>query len=263
MSENPLETLLRFATSEPGRRPEFYRALLDADVLVMTVRDHDHGHATVLPAGSLLPVRLWRRPDGVDVLPFFSSVNALFEAVPQGTTCVAMPARDLFAMAKGYTFHLNPDCDYGCTLTPEDAAALLAAGTLRPPLAIDLATQCSLAIRQPKNPPQVVIAALIVLYARLPEVRAAYLVEVQGLEPEGAWSWLIVLDLEGDETRAINDTATVVCDAYSGPMTIDAIRMDPADSGWSQHLRETTKPFYERAWGARCMPSEPQAAGPS
>ena len=79
-TKNELETLLEKAATEPAHRPAFFSALLEATVWVPG-RAAD-GEQIV--EDSALDLQHWEKDDGTSVIPFFTSLEALQQAVAIG-----------------------------------------------------------------------------------------------------------------------------------------------------------------------------------
>ena len=116
-----LEQLLMQAVSDPAQRPAFYRALMEATVLVLTDNQAPEGDV-VLEAGSPLSLQVWEKQDGTNVLPFFSSLSALQRAVEREQPFMALPVRVLFEMTEGAELFLNPKNEYGKEFTPHEVS---------------------------------------------------------------------------------------------------------------------------------------------
>ncbi|STW05401.1 protein SseB [Klebsiella grimontii] len=56
---------------------------------------------------SVLDLLHWEKDDGTSVIPFFTSLEALQQAVEDEQSFVVMPVRTLFAMTLGETLYLN------------------------------------------------------------------------------------------------------------------------------------------------------------
>ena len=84
MTAIPLVQALERAAQEPAQRPAFYRALMKADVFVIGHTDQPdlnaHGHHTI-PAGANVSLVNWEKADGTPVIPFFSHLEALQQAI--------------------------------------------------------------------------------------------------------------------------------------------------------------------------------------
>lgn len=124
VTENDLESLWRRAAVHPELREPFYRQLLESNILVQVQTEHGGG---VVPAGVEIGVETWVRQDGAPVIPFFSSTEAFFQAVPSGGKCVVMRTYELFeSQATGMAFYLNPGSGSGVEFPPAMVASLLA-----------------------------------------------------------------------------------------------------------------------------------------
>ena len=120
-TKNELETLLEKAATEPAHRPAFFSALLEATVWVPG-RAAD-GEQIV--EDSALDLQHWEKDDGTSVIPFFTSLEALQQAVADEQAFVMMPARTLMAMTLGESLFLNPKLPSGKEFTPREISHLL------------------------------------------------------------------------------------------------------------------------------------------
>ena len=93
-TKNELETLLEQAATEPAHRPAFFRTLLESTVWVPGTAAE--GEAVV--EDSALDLQHWEKEDGTTVIPFFTSLEALQQAVEDEQAFVVMPVRTLFEM---------------------------------------------------------------------------------------------------------------------------------------------------------------------
>ncbi len=76
-TKNELETLLEKAATEPAHRPAFFSALLEATVWVPgSAADGEQ-----IVEDSALDLQHWEKEDGSSVIPFFTSLEALQQAV--------------------------------------------------------------------------------------------------------------------------------------------------------------------------------------
>ncbi len=77
--DDRLDRLLRFAATQPGRRPEFIECLLDSRIWVIGEDEPGSGH---------LNLRELRGFDGDVLIPFFSSTEAAERLDPDLTGLV-------------------------------------------------------------------------------------------------------------------------------------------------------------------------------
>lgn len=75
---------------------------------------------------SALDLQHWEKEDGTTVIPFFTSLEALQQAVEDEQAFVVMPARTLFEMTLGETLFLNAKLPTGKEFMPREISLLLA-----------------------------------------------------------------------------------------------------------------------------------------
>ena len=242
-AETRLEYLLRVATEEPGRRPEFYRALLESDVLALVELSHVQGRGTI-PAGSHINLVNWLRDDGVYVLPFFSSADRVQEAEPicMGNA-VVMTGRELFEATRGQPLHLNPRCQYGREFMPYEVEQLLSAGVIANVTTEVLKSERPIQVKPIDDPPRAMVEALKVLYRRTPDVKTAYAVHASDLDTPETWTLLIAIESSRADELVMRNTAAVVRDTYRE--AVDLVFICSDDGGLGQHIAEAVRPFYE------------------
>lgn len=239
--DNKIDALLRAAVNEPGCRPAFYRALLDAEVYVLVDEGCARGKK-VVPAGSLIQIVQWC-VDGDYVTPFFSSVEAVREGAPYNLRCVIMPVRDLFESQPGARLHLNPNCQFTCRFEPHEVASLLASGSVNIPESRVTEESRAVVWERESNPPQAMLASLRVLYQGLPPVQAAYLVRMHDVKA-GQSSLVIGLRICGDQEAVLNGTASVVADTSSAP--VDLLVFPKHEEDLEHGISTVVEPFYQR-----------------
>lgn len=124
--DNQLESALELAVADPAHRPAFFATLLESTVYVLgRTEDGSPGDRTV-QTGEQLRIQNWLRDDGVPVIPFFSSLHALRQAIDSESGYLALPARSLFEISLGGALVLNPGLDYEKEFQPDEVEALLA-----------------------------------------------------------------------------------------------------------------------------------------
>jgi len=125
--DNKLESALDLAVADPAQRPAFFATLLESTVYVLgRTEDGSPGDRTV-QTGEQLRIQPWLRDDGAPVIPFFSSLSALRQAVDVESGYLALPARSLFEITLGDALVLNPGLDRGKEFPPDEVRALLEA----------------------------------------------------------------------------------------------------------------------------------------
>jgi hypothetical protein len=74
---------------------------------------------------SALDLLHWEKDDGTSVIPFFTSLEALQQAVEDEQAFVVMPVRTLFEMTLGETLFLNAKLPTGKEFTPREISHLI------------------------------------------------------------------------------------------------------------------------------------------
>ena len=241
-----LEELLREATLEIGLRPEFYRGLLDAEVLV-PVETSISGPTRTLPAGSTLAVKTLVRHDGVGVIPFYTSPRSVYDANPLGEKCVLMYVRDLFESRPDMHFHVNPFSQFGREFLPREVASLLTTGQIDESENMEVVADENVILSSPANPPVELLRALSLLYSRShPQVRAAFVAESTHADEKLPSTLLIALDVEEEEEKVLRDSSDVVRECESRDPIVDLAVISGSDSPIARYFFSKAKPFYER-----------------
>ena len=247
MSSERLDMLMERALADKTAEPAFFRALLDATVYAHAPRTGHNGRLRLIQ----FPL-----PDnGRMVLPFFSDEAQARAAAGSTATIVMLTGRQLFELTRGATLMLNPNST-SCTLYPEEIAALLDQDEV---VIVDQVEVCEpkpMEFREPDPLPTWLTDPLITLYARLPNVQVAYLVEVRtpdASDPEHV-ALLIVLGVPSAETeRTARATITAIqplCRTREVAVDLTAFIPD-APPAWIRDAVLT--PFYVRSLGERVV----------
>lgn len=122
--ENELERCLMEAPSNISAQKDFYQKLLWNQLYVLTV-DQTGSEETSQASEEYATVRLVTFEGGQ--IPVFTSVNRIFDkrVIKEEVPYLAIKGQDLFEVAKGATFVLNPYSDSGKELVPQEIENLL------------------------------------------------------------------------------------------------------------------------------------------
>ena len=247
--ENALERLLRIATSEPGRRPEFYRRLLDSDVYVITTKRRPGQN--IVPANSDLAIVQFEFTDGTWVVPFFSSLAMARHGAPGEEAAVIMRARELFEAFPQRILVLNLNCPFGRQFYPDEVERLLATGSLDE-TENEILDKAKLVVFETVTaPPAESISALITLFSRTPGITAAYLVRCLDPGHVKRATLVIALVAQGNMDAVMRESAGVIRDTYRGTDVVDMIVMPDRDEQIWTNIRAIGTRFYDRSWGER------------
>ncbi|WP_432224181.1 enhanced serine sensitivity protein SseB [Enterobacter wuhouensis] len=243
-TKNELETLLEQAATEPAHRPAFFRTLLESTVWVPGTAAE--GEQVV--EDSALDLLHWEKDDGTSVIPFFTSLEALQEAVEDEQAFVVMPVRTLFEMTLGQTLFLNAKLPTGKEFTPREISHLM--GEEGNPLSTQEVLEGgeTLLLSEVAEPPAQMIDSLTTLFKTIKPVKRAFLCSIKERADEQP-VLLIGIEADGDIEEIIHAAGSVATDTLPGDEPIDICQVKKGEKGISHFITEHITPFYERRWG--------------
>lgn len=246
-TKNELEILLEKAATEPAHRPAFFRTLLESTVWVPG--SAAEGEAIV--EDSALDLQHWEKEDGTTVIPFFTSLEALQQAVEDEQAFVVMPARTLFEMTLGETLFLNAKLPTGKEFMPREISLLLAEEGS--PLSTQEVLEGgeSLILSEVAEPPSQMIDSLTTLFKTIKLVKRAFLCAIKE-HADAQPNLLIGIEADGEDgeiEEIIHAAGNVAADTLPGDEPIDICQVRKGEQGISHFITEHIAPFYERRWG--------------
>jgi len=244
--ETPLETALRLAADDPGCRPDFYKMLLEAKVFIIQHTEHPREGKRRAEAGESIAIRHWMRDDETPIIPFFSSLDALQRAITEEVTYMELPARALFEMTQGAALVLNPSLEYGKEFFPDEIEALLSDGVNRVAEQRTTKKSTEVLLGQPAEYPEKMVNALVSLFSRQDNVKAAYLVLMHDPSHDDKPHLVVGVDADKDIESIIHEAGTVAADTSPQGEPVDLYRIESDDDGLSQHFIHEVTPFYIR-----------------
>lgn len=244
-TKNELETLLEQAATEPAYRPAFFRTLLDSTVWVPG--NAAEGEAVV--EESALDIQHWEKDDGTSVIPFFTSLTALQQAIDDEQAFVVMPARTLFEMTLGETLFLNAKLPTGKEFTPREISHLV--GEEGSPLSQQevLEGGTALLLSEVAEPPAQMVDSLTTLFKSIKTVKRAFICSIKE-QADAQANLLIGIEAEGDIEEIIHAAGSVATDTLPGDEPIDICQVAEGEKGISHFMLAHITPFYERRWGS-------------
>ena len=264
-TKNELEDLLEKAATEPAHRPAFFRTLLESTVWVPGTAAHRPAffrtllESTVWVPGtaaqgeavvedSALDLQHWEKEDGTSVIPFFTSLEALQQAVEDEQAFVVMPVRTLFEMTLGETLFLNAKLPTGKEFMPREISLLI--GEEGNPLSSQEVLEGgeSLILSEVAEPPAQMIDSLTTLFKTIKPVKRAFICSIKENE-EAQPNLLIGIEADGDIEEIIQVAGSVATDTLPGDEPIDICQVKKGEKGISHFITEHIAPFYERRWG--------------
>ncbi|WP_312982929.1 enhanced serine sensitivity protein SseB [Atlantibacter sp.] len=245
-TKNELEALLEKAATEPAHRPAFFRTLLDSTVWVPGTSASDDA----VDADSALDLQHWEKDDGTSVIPFFSSLEALQQAMGEEEQAfVVMPVRTLFDMTLGETLFLNAKLPTGKAFTPREISHLV--GEEGNPLSTQEVIEGgqTLLLSEVAEPPAQMVDSLTTLFKTLKTVKRAWLCSIKE-RADAEPNLLIGIEAIGDIDAIIQATGSVATDTLPGDEPIDICLVTEGEKGVSHFIMAHVTPFYERRWGS-------------
>ena len=157
-----------------------------------------------------------------------------------------MKGQDLFNLAKGATFILNPYSDFGKELLPGEIESLMN-GTILTSNHKQLIVQQDMQVQvgQPAVYPTEIVEALNSIFANRPGVRAAYLGWIFNPGSGESAHLIFALDLDGDDQSVINEAGNTAYHLSKPTDMIDFIQISDK-GGVSDYFTQQTAPFYMR-----------------
>jgi hypothetical protein len=236
ISENKLEEALVAAVKDPATAPNFYRLLLESDLLVLgTVEGQStDGGAFSLEPGGRLALVTGEKNDGQKFLPVFSSLARMQAYVKAEAKYLAVNGRALFETTRGAPLVLNPGSDYGKELSPAEVGQLLEGPMQQEP------RQAKTIIGE-ADYPVALVNALIALFQARPDVQTAWMIQVTFAE--GQPHPLIGIETGGDMASLVQQIQHIAT-STAPDMEFDVQRVDRQNPlGMADALLQA-EPFY-------------------
>ena len=240
ISENELERALVKAVKEPASAPDFYRLLLESDLLVLgTVEGQEDAtdQFTLAPGGKVNLVTGQKKGGGT-FLPVFSSLSRMQEYVKQESKYLSVNGRALLDLTRGAPVILNPASEYGKELTSKQVAQLL-----DPQLARGLPR-----IRLGEAEyPMPLVDTLTGVFTTRPDIEAAWMIQVT-FAGRDAPHPLVGVETQGDWASLMQAVEAAAARALPG-LVFDLQRIDRSRPNSLSDALLQAPPFYQRPKG--------------
>jgi hypothetical protein len=242
--ENELEHALVAAATDRANAPRFYRALLDATLLIIDEAPVAGAPARrTLEPGTQLTLR-HVEIEGTPHVPVFTARSRLEAFISSEVTTLSVGGRDLLAILQAAHVILNPGADYGKRLVPGEIAALLDGSIFATHTTHVVPEAREVLLAQPADYPHHLTEALKPYLAGRKDVRAAYLARYHDPARDPEPHTLIGIDASADWDSLIRGASAALDPVARPGDVVDFVRID--DSGVSRYLVEDTKPFYRK-----------------
>jgi hypothetical protein len=240
ISENELERALVEAVKSPASAPDFYRLLLESDLLVLGTVDGQEDASdkfTLAPGGKINLVTGVK--NGGTFLPVFSSLPRMQEYVKRESKYLRVNGRALFDLTRGAQVTLNPASEYGKELTPQEIAQLLDPPASRSPPRTVIGEA---------DYPVPLVETLNQVFTAHPEIEAAWMIQVTFAdrdEPHPLVGVELASGMGGDWTSLMQAVEAAAERSIPG-MVFDLQRIDRARPNSMTDALLQVPPFYRR-----------------
>ena len=238
IAENDLEKALVEAVKSPALAGNFYRLLLESDLLVMGSaegREAAQEQFSLAPGTNLKLVTGLK--DGNPYLPVFSSLARMQEFVKQETKYLSVNGRALLELTRGGPIILNPASQYGKELSPLEVHQLLGGPTAPSgqPILVGEAGY-----------PMPLVAALTAVFAARPDIEAAWMIQVTFADRANEPHPLVGIETAGDWPSLMQAIQAAVA-AHVPDTLFDIQRVDRRNPAGMTSALIQAEPFYVRS----------------
>lgn len=243
---NDLEKALHKAAADNTQAPAFYEELMESKVFILGKPEEnpDLGKFTLEEEQALIIQHWERETDKSPVVPFFTSLQMLQQAINDDEPYLELPTASLFQLTMGAPLVLNPNSEFGMEFEPEDVAILLDSDLLvNSEHILDEETEVLLGI--PSEVPSAFNTVLSDYFAKHPQIESAYLGTIQIPDDDDKEHLMVGLKGTGDLGKIIETAIqkiSLVDDI--GYETIDFYVIDQDDPDISQFMIDNITPFY-------------------
>lgn len=245
-AQNELERSLVRAASDPAHRPQFYRDLVAAKLLVVQegVPPPDGPREMTVTAGISIQLQHLEY-EGRPCIPVFSSLARLQEFVTEPVTYLAFDTLDFLQMTAGTGLLLNPGADYGKEITADEARSIVDGSIWRPESTHVTERETQVLLGHPARYPHELVDALKRLFAKDKRVQRAWVAHFHDPSRGDPPHTLIALQAS-DAYEAIAAEVGVVAGSVSIPDPPVDVMPVGQGSGLDGYFLKESKPFYRK-----------------
>ncbi len=242
---NDLEKALHKAAADHSQAPAFYEELMESKVFILGKPEEEDTGKFTLEEEQALIIQHWEREeDKSPVVPFFTSLQMLQQAIDSDEPYLELPTASLFQLTMGAPLVLNPNSEFGMEFDPEDVAVLLDNDLMvNSEYILDEDTEVLLGT--PENVPEKFTGMLSEYFSRQKEVDAAYLGTIQ-IGDETDDHLMVGLEGKGDFSKIIETAIQKMSllEEDTSYETVDFYVINQDDPDISSFMLENITPFY-------------------
>lgn len=241
--ENRLEALLMQAANDPGTRPEFYKELLVTDLFVLIASGGRPYGNYVAQEGETLSIK-GITVDGRKLIPVFTSERRLQEFIRAEESLAKINGQALFAMiaAQNDGIVLNPASSYGKEFTPQEIRVLVD-GSIFQPRQQTITEDTPILIGMPKEYPTKVVDTLSSYFQGKPEVKKAYVAQIQLPNSDEPAHLLFSIQVDGDFRPIASDLGVIFQETLGTGQFADLVQFG---QGSLDDYFKSQQPFFQR-----------------
>ena len=244
---NDLEKILHKAAADHSEAPAFYEELMESKIFVLGKPESEkaQGEFTLEEEQAVIIQHWERETDQSPVVPFFTSLQMLQQAIDTDEPYLELTTVDLFQLTMGAPLVLNPNSDFGMEFEPEDVAVLLDTDLMVNSEHI-LDEQTEVLLGHAENVSEVFTSVLTEFFAKHVEVEAAYIGTIQIPEDDDKEHLMVGIQGQGRFEKIIDTIIQKISLLEDDMMyeTVDFYVIDQDDPDISQFMVENITPFY-------------------
>ena len=243
---NVLEQLLKEAAVDPAARPEFYRAIIEQQLFIITEGEiPEHEQHIILNKEKPVQLRMIEI-EGKPHIPIFTAVERISAVVPAKVGFLALKGCDLLKMLRGNYLMLNPGAAFGKAFTPGEIESLIDGSIFNPQERPDVGGK-KILLGQPNEYPRHITEPLIRFFGRSRQVKTAYLAHAFIPDIDKKPHTLIGVEIAGDWEKVVFEAGVVVRDVAKDGEIVDFIQITPNSTDViNAYMQRETIPFYKR-----------------
>ena len=243
---NHLEKTLYKAVEDHKEAPVFYNELMDSKIYVLGKPEVAKEGEFILEEEQAVIIQHWERGDDQSpVVPFFTSLEMLQNAIEVDEPYLELSTIDLFQLTIGAPLVLNPNSNLGMEFEPEDIALLLDTDLMENKKhTLDQKTEVLLGYAE--NISDVFVSVLSAFFKKNAEVEAAYLGTIKVPIDDDKEHLMVGIQGNGDLDKIIDIAIKKISLLEDDMMyeTVDFYVIDQDDPDISAFMVENIAPFY-------------------